>query len=87
MELEIEGIDNRIYSLESEVTVLQVNPISPSQFKKVYRDFSRIWDELDRPARRDIIRLLIKNINVKILKDSKDGLLQLDFSTIHQKMC
>lgn len=73
IELEIEGIDNRIYSLESEVTVLQVNPISPSQFKKVYRDFSKIWDELDRPARSDIIRLLIENIDVKILKDSKDG--------------
>ena len=73
VELEIEGIDNRIYSLESEVTVLQVNPISPSQFKKVYRDFSKLWDELDRPVRRDIVRLLIENINVKILKDSKNG--------------
>ena len=71
--LEIEEIDNRIYSLESEVTVLQVNPISPSQFKKVYRDFSKLWDELDRPVRRDIVRLLIENINVKILKDSKNG--------------
>lgn len=76
-DLQIKKYKMEEIEIQKEIDLAKTNVVDPKAIKKIYKDFSLIWDELEQEEKRDMIRLLVKEIEVDIEKKAKSGKIKI----------
>jgi len=67
--------------LKDEIKMAESTKIDEHKLFEFYKDFYGIWNELDLSYQRDLICLIIKEINVNIPKGAKEGEIKITLWT------
>ncbi len=59
--------------LETEIEESKTGLVDVKTVAKIYKQFHSMWDELDQEDKRDLIKILVKEIEVYIEKKAKTG--------------
>jgi benzoyl-CoA reductase/2-hydroxyglutaryl-CoA dehydratase subunit BcrC/BadD/HgdB len=67
------ALKNRENELKIKISNYKSNVVDPVKLQEIYKEFYSIWAELDKPEKRNIIQILIKEIETRIAKNSNEG--------------
>ncbi len=77
MDIQIKKYEKKEIDIQKEIDLAKTNVVNPKAIQNIYKDFSLIWDELKHEEKRDIIRLLVKEVEVNIEKKAKTGKIKI----------
>ncbi len=63
--------------IKKEIDLLKTNIVDPLAIQKIYLEFSLLWDEFGIVEKREVIRLLVKDVEVDIEKKSDKGKIKI----------
>ncbi|MBL1208155.1 MAG: recombinase family protein, partial [Calditrichaeota bacterium] len=74
---EVKEIETKEIEIKKEIDLLKTNIVDPIALQKIYSDFTLLWDELVLTEKREVIKLLVKNIEVNIEKKADKGKIKI----------
>ena len=78
--LEIEEKENEIEFLSEQLkTLKQQSPISASEYKKVLKGFVSLYDYNDVDTKRDLTKVLVKNVESLVNQKTNDGTIEVQY--------
>jgi len=75
------ALKNRENELKLKISNYKSNVVDQGKLQELYKEFYSIWTELDKPEKRNIIQILIKEIETRIAKNSNEGEIKITLWT------
>jgi site-specific DNA recombinase len=80
-------LQSTIESLKDEIKMVESTNLDEHKLFEIYKEFYSVWNELDLSDQRDLISLIVKEVNVNCPKGANEGEIKITYGQKYHRVC